>query len=103
MLQNIRYYIFTHTGNMTLPFYSVVIVKEDSCTCGQGQVLQRQVLQWQVRFSQGHAQVLQALEIIGHTCKHPRLLSQNNSEDVELPVRVENRRCSRGFKDTVAL
>ena len=34
----------------------------------------------------------------GYTCNRVRLLSQNRFEDVELPVRVENRRCSHGFR-----
>ena len=38
--------------------------------------------------------MLQTLQVTGYTCNKLRLLSQNILEDVELPVRVENRRCS---------
>ena len=36
-------------------------------------------------------------EVIVYTYNISRLLSNNSSEDVELPVRVKNLRCSCGF------
>ena len=41
--------------------------------------------------------MLQTFEVTGYICYRPQLLSHNSSEDVQLPVRVENRRSSRGL------
>ena len=42
--------------------------------------------------------MLKILETPGYICNHFRLLSQDRFDNVELPVRVENRRCSRYFE-----
>ena len=42
--------------------------------------------------------MLKILETPGYICNHLRLLSQDRFDNVELPVRVENRRCSRYFE-----
>ena len=38
--------------------------------------------------------ILQTLDFTGYTCNCPRLWSQNIFEDVKLPLRAENHRCS---------
>ena len=45
--------------------------------------------------------MLQILGTPGYTCNYLRLLLQNSFDDLKLPVRVENRTCSHGFKDFV--
>ena len=44
---------------------------------------------------------LQIFRITGDNWVHLRLISQSNSEDVASPMRVQNRRCSCGFFNTV--
>ena len=40
--------------------------------------------------------MLQTLEVTGYMFNKLRRLSQNSSRDVELPVRLKDRRCSHG-------
>ena len=42
--------------------------------------------------------MLQTLQVTGYTCSRPKFLLNNSYEEVELPVQVENRRCSDDFK-----
>ena len=42
--------------------------------------------------------MLKILETPGYICNQLRLLSQDRFDNVELPVRVENHRCSRYFE-----
>ena len=41
--------------------------------------------------------MLQTLEVTGYMYNRLQLLPQNSFENVDLPVPVENRRCSNGF------
>ena len=92
--------IFTRTGNVTLLSDIAVIVKQECCRCSQGMVLQQNRWNNVAEYSLNWAfcSIVQILGIPGYVCNRFRLLSQNSFEDVELPVRVENRRCSHGFK-----
>ena len=42
--------------------------------------------------------MLQTLEVTGYMCNRRPILSWESSEDVDLPVRAENRRCSHCIK-----
>ena len=46
--------------------------------------------------------MLQTLEATGYTCNRPRFLLHNSSDNVELPMPVENCRCSKPWLDALS-
>ena len=89
--------IFVHTGNTSLFSNVAGIAKPECCTCRFCNKIAR------TTFHNIHRIELFATccRLWGHMALHVqrlRLLLQNSFEDVEMPVQVENSRCSHGFR-----
>ena len=80
-------------------FYVAAILKQEHSTYRQGLALRQ--TRWnnvaEHSSNLSFRKMLQILEITEYTYNHLQLFPHNSSGDVELPLRVKNRRCSRGF------
>ena len=97
------YDMFTRIGNTTILFGVAAIVKQERCTCIARHMLCHkftETMLQNIHRIEFLCKMLRILMVTSYTGNHVPLLSQNSFKDVELPVQIQNHRCSHGFTVT---